>query len=312
MSSISTELANFLDVVEKVAAAVGESPAPLADSHGSLTSAGLLDLGRDTADEPDARLWVTHTVRVAATWSPSLAFVLAGRYAADRALGADSGASDPTFALLGADRSATVATALEPATVAVFDPETAELWSASWDSLGGAARRDRRTGLQGANMVTIPDAATAAQTVTAQSDVLADWDLLTGAVLAGIAQRAIRATQSYVMERHQFGVPIGSFAGLRALVADMEVKAAGVNALIDVALTRDAATETISAAAGQATVDICLAAVQAHGGYGYIDEYPLTSLVRDAISAQARAGGRRLHLARVAQRGLGPRPESQR
>ncbi len=309
MSSISAELANFLDVVEKVAAAVGESPAPLEESRTSLASAGLLDLGRDTADEPDARLWVTHTVRVAAEWSPSLAYVLAARYAADRALGAQ--ASDSTFALISGDRSAVVATALEPATVALFDLEIAELRRASWDDLAGTAQRALRTGLKSANLVTIPDA-TGAQAVVAAGDVLADWDLLTGAILAGIARRATRATQTYVMERHQFGVPIGSFAGMRALVADMDVKAASVNALLDGALAHDAPTETISAIAGQAVVDICLTAVQAHGGYGYIDEYPLTDLVRDAVSAQARAGGRRLHLARVAQRGLGPRPGSQR
>ena len=60
---------------------------------------------------------------------------------------------------------------------------------------------------------------------------------------------------------------------------------------------------------GQPTA-ICIDAIQAHGGYGYIDEYPVAGLLRDAISLQARAGGRRLHVARVAERGLGPEGRS--
>ena len=148
--------------------------------------------------------------------------------------------------------------------------------------------------------------------IPTSTDVLADWDLLSSAVLIGIAQRAIRATHAYVMERRQFGAPIGSFSGLRALVAEMDLQAAAVRAMLDAALANDEPTETISAAAGRAAVDISLAAVQAHGGYGYIDEYPLTALVRDAVSAQARAGGRRLHIARVAERSLGVRLDPQR
>ncbi|MEU4453067.1 acyl-CoA dehydrogenase family protein [Nocardioides sp. NPDC023903] len=309
MNSSSSELDSFLDVVAKVAASVADAPGPLADSRSALAGAGLLDLGRDTADEPDALHWLTHTVRVAAESSPSLAYVLAARYAADLVHGSLGEASEPAFALAVPPSAPVVPTALGPRHVVVLDADAGEARTMAWEDVADSADASPRTGLRLAGLVTLNVPEAAAGEPLASPEALGHWDLLTSAVLIGTARRAVRESETYVVERHQFGVPIGSFAGLRALVADMDLKVKGARALLDAALDRGS-TETVSATAGRAAVETCIAAIQAHGGYGYIDEYPLAELLRDAISVQARAGGRRLHIARVAARALGPRDGS--
>lgn len=303
MNSISTELAEFLQVVSRVAASSAESGRALADSQDSLRMTGLLDLGRDTADEPDGLCWLAYTVRAAAEVDPSLAVVLASRYVADRALAEDT-VTEPAFALAIPDSRPVVTGAFTPDSVVVLDSAKSILQVVPWAEL--APETEPRTGLKRAGLaaVTVPDGA-AERSGATEAGYL--WDLLTAAALAGIARRAVAETQAYVMERHQFGVPIGSFAGLRTMVADMELTVAGVEVALDRALQSDEAIDNLAATAGRAAVNVCIDAIQAHGGYGYIDEYPLTGLLRDAISIQARTGGRRFHVARVAERGLGPR-----
>lgn len=306
MSSISRDLESFLEVVDKVAGAARDLPASLPDARSALSGAGLHTLGQDTADEEDALVWLTNTVRVAAQASPSLGFLLAARYAADRALGAESAELEPTFCLSPGSR-AVAATGLGPETLVVADTGQTGLMAVPWVDVAESAVHEPRTGLHGAQLVsvTVPELTTGSPADAAGA--LAVWDLLTGAVLVGVARRAVMLTQTYVMERQQFGAPIGSFGGLRAMVGDMDLKATGMHALLDACTDRAASSENVAAVAGRATIEICLDAIQAHGGYGYVDEYPVAGLLRDAISIQARAGGRRLHVARVAERGLGSR-----
>ncbi len=307
MSSISRDLGSFLEVVDKLAASATEASASLSDVRDSLQSAGLLTLGRDTAEEEDSLQWLTHTVRVAAQSSPSLAFLLAARYAADRALGPDTSALDPTFCLITGGSDAVVATAFEPDVLVVLDVAGTSLAAVPWTELADSVTREARSGLKAAGLVTVDVPGTGTERLDDAAAALGDWDMLMGAALVGLAERAVRTTQAYVTERRQFGATIGSFAGLRALVGDMDLKSASVQALLEVCTERGAGTENVAASAGRAAIEICIDAIQAHGGYGYIDEYPLAGLLRDAISIQARAGGRRLHLARIAERGLGPR-----
>ena len=87
MSALSSDLEQFLEVVGKVSASVAAEPGCVADAWGSVESAGLPTLARDTADEPDAFQWLTHTVRLAAGTCPALAYVLAARYTADLTIG---------------------------------------------------------------------------------------------------------------------------------------------------------------------------------------------------------------------------------
>ncbi|MFV9458586.1 acyl-CoA dehydrogenase family protein [Rhodococcus sp. NM-2] len=306
MTSVSPELTDFLAVVSKVVSSAADGESALSAMRNSLSETGLLELARDTADEPDALQWLAYTVRTVAQTDPSLAFVLASRYVADRAIDAEA-ATEPTFALAVPGSRPVLAGALGPDAVVVLDSTTSSLHVVSWADLAPSVDHEARTGLQRADLVsvTIPDGAAALEGSAAEAAFL--WDLLTGAALAGVARRALSETQSYVLERHQFGVPIGSFAGLRALVADMDLTVAGVETALDRALEDRTSIDNLAATAGRAATSVCIDAIQAHGGYGYIDEYPLTGLLRDAIGIQARTGGRRLHVARVAERGLGPR-----
>jgi alkylation response protein AidB-like acyl-CoA dehydrogenase len=100
-------------------------------------------------------------------------------------------------------------------------------------------------------------------------------------------------------------MPAGRCA-TRAPVADMALKVDAVQALFDGALTAGARTERVAASARRTAVEGWIDAIQTHGGYGCFDKYPLAGLIRDAISLQACAGGRRLHVARVADAEPGP------
>ena len=105
----------------------------------------------------------------------------------------------------------------------------------------------------------------------------------------GIAQGALDQTVKYMKERVQFGKPISAFQGLQWMVADMEVRIDAARLLIrraafnhDVGLpfTKEAAMAKLYAA--EVAMDVTTKCVQLHGGYGYIREYPLERMMRDA------------------------------
>ncbi|OZC61951.1 hypothetical protein CH276_15150 [Rhodococcus sp. 06-470-2] len=302
MSGLGSELREFLATATKVASSVADSSDSMSASRGALESTGLLELAGDVADEPDGLAWLAHTVREVAQTSPSLAFVLAGRYAADH-VGRDVGPGGSTFGLAFAGSTTVVSSALEPQRVVVWDSVTGSVSSAPWNLVVPDASA-KRSGLAQAELVSITiDSGTVVEGCDA-TELVSRWDLFTGAALIGTARRAVLESQSYVLGRHQFGVPVASFAGLRALLAEMDLRVREAEALLLRALDGDSSSP-VSAVAGRAAVAVCVDAVQAHGGYGYIEEYPIAGLLRDAVSIQSRAGGRRFHLARVAQLGLG-------
>jgi alkylation response protein AidB-like acyl-CoA dehydrogenase len=304
VSDVGDDLKSLLDVVEKVAASAAARLDDDADPSPVLAEAGLVELAQDTAEEHDSLVWLTHVTRVVAETSPSLGFALAARYAADRALGERAAGLNGTFALASTGSPAVVPAALAPDTVVVLDTDDMLVRTAPRSGVPDVASGPR-TGLRRARLETLAVPAASGTGRADAPEVLGDWDLLTGAVLLGIARAAVASTSSYVMERRQFGAPIGSFAGLRALIAEMVLRTDGLEALLLARTTMRGGGESVSAVAGRVAVDTCIDAIQAHGGYGYIEEYPVAELLRDAISVQARAGGRRLHVARVAETALG-------
>ena len=167
--------------------------------------------------------WLTHTVRVAAESSPSLAYVLAARYTADLVLDEGS-AHTPSFALASRHSRPVVSTSPEPDVVLVTDVDELKSVVVRWDDVSEAAAVEPRTGLIDARPATLPPSASASSSAVDATRVLRAWDVLAGAALVGIAERAVRVSNAYVLERRQFGVPIGSFAGLRALVAQMRLR----------------------------------------------------------------------------------------
>jgi hypothetical protein len=110
-----------------------------------------------------------------------------------------------------------------------------------------------------------------------------------GAGCVGIAQGCLDASIAYTKERTQFGRPVASFQLVQELLADIAVETEAARLLVwRAAATADAGDRhTLEASvakyfASEVAVRAANAAVQAHGGYGYIDEYPVGKYLRDA------------------------------
>jgi alkylation response protein AidB-like acyl-CoA dehydrogenase len=105
----------------------------------------------------------------------------------------------------------------------------------------------------------------------------------------GIAQGCVDACVAYARERSQFGRPIATFQLVQELIADTAVEAEAARMLTYLAAWKADTGEPYTLAASQAkyyasevAVRAANAAVQVHGGYGYVDEYPVQKYLRDA------------------------------
>ncbi len=105
----------------------------------------------------------------------------------------------------------------------------------------------------------------------------------------GIAQGCLDACVKYVGERRQFGKAISSFQLVQELLADMAVELEAARFLTwRAALLADSGERhTLESSvakyyASEVSVRAANAAVQVHGGYGYVDEYPVGKYLRDA------------------------------
>lgn len=110
-----------------------------------------------------------------------------------------------------------------------------------------------------------------------------------GAVALGIAQRALDEAVAYSKIRKQFDEPICSNQGIRFMLADMEIRTEAARCLVyhvaDLIDQHQPITENGSIAkcfATDAAMRVTLDAVQIFGGYGYMKEYPVEKLMRDA------------------------------
>ncbi len=105
----------------------------------------------------------------------------------------------------------------------------------------------------------------------------------------GIAREALEISLRYAGEREQFGRPIAGFQLVQELLAAMHVDLQASRGLVEkVARMKDAGERftlevcTAKLFTTEASVRCADRAVQVHGGYGYIDEYPAQRLLRDA------------------------------
>ncbi|HZT92453.1 MAG TPA: acyl-CoA dehydrogenase family protein [Gaiellaceae bacterium] len=110
-----------------------------------------------------------------------------------------------------------------------------------------------------------------------------------GAGCVGIAQACLDASVEYTKQRTQFGRPVASFQLVQELLADIAVETEAARLLVRRAASLADAGEryTVEASmakyyASETAVRAANAAVQAHGGYGYVDEYPVGKYLRDA------------------------------
>jgi alkylation response protein AidB-like acyl-CoA dehydrogenase len=105
----------------------------------------------------------------------------------------------------------------------------------------------------------------------------------------GIAQGCLDASVAYAKERRQFGRPIGGFQLVQELLAEIAVETDAARlltwraaALSDLGRPHTVESSIAKYYASEASVRAANAAVQVHGGYGYVDEYPVGKYLRDA------------------------------
>ena len=105
----------------------------------------------------------------------------------------------------------------------------------------------------------------------------------------GLAEGALETTIEYVKERKQFGRAIGAFQNTQFQLADMATKVQAAQLLVYKAAMAKATQKVYSVEAAQAklyaaevAMEVTTKAVQLHGGYGYIREYDVERMMRDA------------------------------
>ena len=135
-----------------------------------------------------------------------------------------------------------------------------------------------------------------------------------GALAVGLAQAALDAAVPYAQTREQFGRPIGTFQGVAFLIADMATEIEAARQMVwraawlkdqgrDFALAAAQAKLFASEVSSRATN----AAIQVHGGYGYVEEYKVERFFRDAKLTEIGEGTSQIQRLVIARRILGLR-----
>jgi alkylation response protein AidB-like acyl-CoA dehydrogenase len=135
-----------------------------------------------------------------------------------------------------------------------------------------------------------------------------------GALALGLAQAAYDAAVPYAQTREQFGRPIGSFQGVAFMIADMATEIEAARALVwKAAWLKDQGRDySLTAAeaklfASEVSSRVTNAAIQVHGGYGYVTEYPVERFLRDAKLTEIGEGTSQVQRLVIARKILGLR-----
>ncbi len=125
----------------------------------------------------------------------------------------------------------------------------------------------------------------------------------------GIIEQCLELSVEYAKNRVQFGQPIGEFQLIQHKLAKMEVARLNVQNLVFRTIEMGAAGQSLTLAeasamklySAQAAMEVALEAVQVHGGNGYMAEFHVEQLARDAKVLQIYAGTDELQIIAIAK-----------
>jgi acyl-CoA dehydrogenase len=139
------------------------------------------------------------------------------------------------------------------------------------------------------------------------------------ALAVGIGRAAFEFAASYSKERVQFGVPIAMHEAIQFMIADMSTKVEAGRLLVweSAVLIDQGKRNTLVAShakrfAADSAMEIATDAVQVYGGYGFIKEYPVEKLMRDAKIMQLYEGTSQIQRLVIAREVLMPRRVEER
>ncbi|MDQ3689514.1 MAG: acyl-CoA dehydrogenase family protein [Chloroflexota bacterium] len=230
------------------------------------------------------------------------------------------------YVLIGSKRFITHGSVADVLTVfALTDPEAGgrkgmSAFIVETDSPGFAAPRvEHKMGIRGSPTaeLTFDDVhVPAANRLGAEGDgfkiAMATLDrsrLSIAAQAVGIAQGAIDASVTYAADRQQFGQRVSDFQGIQWMLADMASQTEAARQLTYAAAARVDAeaqdmpywTSSAKLVAGDTAMRVTTDAVQVLGGYGYITEYPVERMMRDAKITQLYEGTQQIQRLIVAR-----------
>jgi acyl-CoA dehydrogenase len=136
------------------------------------------------------------------------------------------------------------------------------------------------------------------------------------AMATGIARAAFEFATAYSKERVQFGVPIAMHQAIQFMIADMatEIEASRLLTWQSAVLLDQGKRNTLQSShakrfAADTAMKVATDAVQVYGGYGFIKEYPVEKLMRDAKIMQLYEGTAQIQRLVIARETLMPRRE---
>lgn len=290
MSMDRSDLDDLLAVVEDFADKALRKSAPVDLTLAQATPLPALVTDLLEAEVPQALAWAFEVVEAVAKRSASWGYVLASRYTAQFLTADPAGAAAGAYVAPGARTNEGLEVPAAPVAagplegLVVLDADGLHLLK----DAERAAVQPERTGLSGAVLTRVTGRA---EPVDGPAYAASAWYVLLGGVICGLGAALLQESIRYTEQREQFGAPIASFPGLRAVVGTARSEVARARAQLYSHALGDSPTALVDALAGaaDAVVDCAIDAVQSMGGYGYIDEFPVAGMFRDAVSLRARA-----------------------
>ncbi len=133
-----------------------------------------------------------------------------------------------------------------------------------------------------------------------------------GAICVGVMRRCLDECVTYAKERKTFGVPIAQHQLIQAMLAEMKIRIEATSLLVRKAAwsldkgVRDSMASSCAKAFGaDAAMQTTIDAVQVFGGYGYVKDYPVEKLMRDAKLLQIYEGTAQVQRLVIARQVIG-------